>query len=216
MRTASRTCRRLGAGSSTNGVALIWFSAMGFGLATPSDYTGPGAIPLAHAQCPPDCGGGDNGGGSYGPNASQFQPPQMPAQQPDYQGGINQPPLDQNSGISIYNQNPAQGGQSAPQQAGQNIGQQTGQRAAHGQPLPNYGPWQPDAQPPVQAPVQQAPAQQPVQQAPQAPQQPAQAPQNPVGQQPAGQTPQQPGAQQPQGQPGQQPAQQSPTQSGQT
>ncbi|WP_195165993.1 hypothetical protein [Mycobacteroides abscessus] len=197
-------------------VALIWFSAMGFGLATPSDYTGPGAIPLAHAQCPPDCGGGDNGGGSYGPNASQFQPPQMPAQQPDYQGGINQPPLDQNSGISIYNQNSAQGGQSAPQQAGQNIGQQTGQRAAHGQPLPNYGPWQPDAQPPVQAPVQQAPAQQPVQQAPQAPQQPAQAPQNPVGQQPAGQTPQQPGAQQPQGQPGQQPAQQSPTQSGQT
>ncbi|TDZ41036.1 hypothetical protein [Mycobacteroides franklinii] len=205
-------------------IALIWFSAMGFGLATPADYTGPGAAPLAHAQCPPDCGGGNNGGGSYGPNASQFQPPQMPAQQPDYQGGINQPPLDQNSGISIYNQNPGQGGQSGPQQAGQNIGQQTGQRAAHGTPLPDYGPWQPDAQPPAQpaqgpavqqAPVQQAPVQQPAQapqpvqqapaqQIPQAPQQPAQAPepaqqapvqQAPAQQAPAHQTPGKPGPQ---------------------
>lgn len=195
-------------------IALIWFSAMGFGLASPADYTGPGAVPLAQAQCPPDCGGGSNGQGSYGPNASQFQPPQMPGQQPDYQGGINQPPLDQNSGISIYNENPAQGGI----QQSQNLGpQMSGQHAAHGDPLPNYGPWQPDAQPPAQAPVQQAPqAQQPpVQQAPQAPQQPAQAPQNPAGQQPVQQAPQQPGAQQPQGQPGQQPAQQSPPQQGQ-
>jgi len=199
-------------------IALIWFSAMGFGLATPADYTGPGAAPRALADCPPDCGGGSNGSNSYGPNASQFQPPQMPAQQPDYQSGLNQPPLDQNSGISIYNQNPGQGGQSGPQQAGQNIGQQAGQRAAHGEPLPNYGPWQPDAQPPAQAPqpVQQAPAQQPaVQQPAQAPQnpagqQPAQAPQNPAGQQPVQQ---QPGVQQqPQGQPGQQPAQQNPPQ----
>ncbi len=175
-------------------IALIWFSAMGFGLASPQDYTGPGAAPLALADCPPDCGGGSNGSNSYGPNASQFQPPQMPAQQPDYQSGLNQPPLDQNSGISIYNQNPGQGGQSGPQQAGQNIGQQTGQRAAHGEPLPNYGPWQPDAQPPAQAPAQQPP----VQQAPQAPQQPAQVPQNPGGQQPAQQAPQQPVQQAPQ------------------
>lgn len=197
-------------------IALIWFSAMGFGLASPADYTGPGAAPLAHAQCPPDCGGG---GGLDGPpgGGSQFRPPDMPAQQPDYQGGINQPPLDQNSGISIYNESPSQGGQQIPQQ---NMGpQMPGQRAAHGEPLPNYGPWQPDAQPPAQAPMQQAP----VQQAPQAPQQPAQAPQNPAGQQPiqqapqqpVQQAPQQPGAQQPQGQPGQQPAQQSPPQQSQ-
>ncbi|TDZ77345.1 hypothetical protein DE4585_04737 [Mycobacteroides salmoniphilum] len=188
-------------------IALIWFSAMGFGLASPTDYTGPGAAPLARAACPPDCGGG---GGLDGPpgGGSQFRPPDMPAQQPDYQGGLNQAPLNQNSGISIYNENPAQGGQ-VPQQ---NMGpQMSGQRAAHGEPLPNYGPWQPDAQPPAQAPVQQAPqpVQQPVQQAPQPPQQPAQAPQN------SAQAPQQqPGVQQPQGQPGQQPAQQ--PQTGQT
>ncbi|GLE55925.1 hypothetical protein NJBCHELONAE_12330 [Mycobacteroides chelonae] len=207
-------------------IALIWFSAMGFGLASPADYTGPGAAPHARAACPPDCGGG---GGLDGPpgGGSQFRPPDMPAQQPDYQGGINQAPLNQNSGISIYNENPVQGG---GQQASQNMGpQMSGQRAAHGEPLPNYGPWQPDAQPPAQAPVQQAPvqqapqpvqqapAQQPMQQAPQAPQQPAQAPQDPAGQQPAQQAPQQPvqqapqqqpGVPQPQGQPGQQPAQQ--------
>lgn len=186
-------------------IALIWFSAMGFGLASPTDYTGPGAAPLARAACPPDCGGG---GGLDGPpgGGSQFRPPDMPAQQPDYQGGINQAPLNQNSGISIYNESPAQGG---GQQASQNMGpQMSGQRAAHGEPLPNYGPWQPDAQPPAQAPVQQAP--QPVQQAPaqqpvqQAPQQPAQAPQNPAGQQPAQQAPQQPAQQAPQ-QPAQQP-----------
>ncbi|MFA4091179.1 hypothetical protein [Mycobacteroides chelonae] len=205
-------------------IALIWFSAMGFGLASPADYTGPGAAPLARAACPPDCGGG---GGLDGPpgGGSQFRPPDMPAQQPDYQGGINQAPLNQNSGISIYNENPAQGG---GQQASQNMGpQMSGQRAAHGEPLPNYGPWQPDAQPPAQAPVQQAPAQPqqpPVQQAPQAPQQPAQAPQNPAGQQPPAQqapeqpvqqAPQQPGTQQPQGQPGQQPGQPNQGQPGQ-
>ncbi|KPG26214.1 hypothetical protein [Mycobacteroides immunogenum] len=198
-------------------IALIWFSAMGFGLASPADYTGPGAAPLARAACPPDCGGG---GGLDGPpgGGSQFRPPDMPAQQPDYQGGINQAPLNQNSGISIYNESPAQGG---GQQASQNMGpQMSGQRAAHGEPLPNYGPWQPDAQPPAQAPVQQAP--QPVQQAPA--QQPAQPPQNPAGQQPVQQAPQQPvqqapqqpGAQQPEGQPGQQPAQQNSPQPGQS
>nr|WP_100483807.1 hypothetical protein [Mycobacteroides abscessus] len=201
-------------------LALIAFSATAFGMATFSSYLPSTAAVASAAPCPPDCGGG--GGSDQPPNGgSQFRPPDMPAQQPDYQGGINQPPLDQNSGISIYNESPGQGGQQIPQQ---NMGpQMPGQRAAHGEPLPNYGPWQPDAQPPAQPPVQQAPqpvqqapAQQPVQQAPQAPQQPAQAPQNPAGQQPVQQAPQQPvqqapqqpGAQQPQGQLGQQPAQQ--------
>ncbi|SKH05117.1 Transcription factor of the Forkhead/HNF3 family [Mycobacteroides abscessus subsp. bolletii] len=201
-------------------LALIGFSATAFGLATFSSYLPSTAAVASADPCPPDCGGGGGNNGGPQDGGMQFRPPDMPAQQPDYQGGINQAPLNQNSGISIYNETPGQGGQ-APQQ---NMGpQMPGQRAAHGEPLPNYGPWQPDAQPPAQAPVQQAPqpvqqapAQQPVQQAPQAPQQPAQAPQNPAGQQPAQQAPQQPPAQQPQGQPGQQPAQQSPTQSGQT
>lgn len=197
-------------------LALIAFSATAFGLATFSSYLPQNAAVASADPCGDRCGGGGNGQGSYGPNASQFQPPQMPGQQPDYQGGINQPPLDQNSGISIYNQNPAQGGM----QQSQNLGpQMSGQHAAHGDPLPNYGPWQPDAQPPAQAPAQQAP----VQQVPQAPQQPAQAPQNPAGQQPVQQAPQQPvqqapqqpGAQQPQGQPAQQPAQQNPPQQSQ-
>ncbi|MDO3024201.1 hypothetical protein [Mycobacteroides abscessus] len=182
-------------------LALIAFSATAFGLATFSSYLPQNAATASADPCGDRCGGGGNGQGSYGPDTGNFQPPQMPGQQPDYQGGINQPPLDQNSGISIYNESPGQGGQQIPQQ---NMGPQTsGQRAAHGEPLPNYGPWQPDAQPPAQAPVQQAP----VQQAPQAPQQPAQAPQNPAGQQPAQQAPQQPA--------GQQPAQQNPPQQGQ-
>ncbi|SKG84659.1 Type IV secretory pathway, VirB10 components [Mycobacteroides abscessus subsp. bolletii] len=190
-------------------LALIGFSATAFGLATFSSYLPQNAATASADPCGDRCGGGGNGQGSYGPDTGNFQPPQMPGQQPDYQGGINQPPLDQNSGISIYNESPGQGGQQIPQQ---NMGPQTsGQRAAHGEPLPNYGPWQPDAQPPAQAPVQQAP----VQQAPQAPQQPAQAPQNPAGQQPAQQAPQQPAQQAPQQPAGQQPAQQNPPQQGQ-
>ncbi|WP_052611860.1 hypothetical protein, partial [Mycobacteroides abscessus] len=200
-------------------LALIGFSATAFGLATFSSYLPQNAATASADPCGDRCGGGGNGQGSYGPDTGNFQPPQMPGQQPDYQGGINQPPLDQNSGISIYNETPGQGGQQAPQQ---NMGpQMPGQRAAHGEPLPNYGPWQPDAQPPAQAPVQQppvqqAPAQQPVQQAPQAPQQPAQAPQpiqqqapapeqvpaeQPVQQAPE-QAPPQPSVQQPQDTPG--------------
>ncbi|SLH69528.1 Extracellular phospholipase A1 precursor [Mycobacteroides abscessus subsp. massiliense] len=190
-------------------LALIGFSATAFGLATFSSYLPQNAATASADPCGDRCGGGGNGQGSYGPDTGNFQPPQMPGQQPDYQGGINQPPLDQNSGISIYNESPGQGGQQIPQT---NMGPQTsGQRAAHGEPLPNYGPWQPDAQPPAQAPIQQAP----VQQAPQAPQQPAQAPQNPAGQQPAQQAPQQPAQQAPQQPAGQQPAQQNPPQQGQ-
>lgn len=191
-------------------LALIAFSATAFGMATFASYLPQTAAVASADPCGDRCGGGGNGQGSYGPDTGNFQPPQMPGQQPDYQGGINQPPLDQNSGISIYNESPGQGGM----QQSQNLGpQMPGQRAAHGEPLPNYGPWQPDAQPPAQAPqpVQQAPQapQQPVQQAPQAPQNPAgQQPAQQAPQQPAQQVPQQPGAQQPQGQPGQQPAQQ--------
>ncbi|SKD46576.1 Uncharacterised protein [Mycobacteroides abscessus subsp. massiliense] len=112
-------------------VALLMFSAGGLGLG----WFTPATVPQAHAQCPPDCGGGSNGG-SYGPDASQFQPPQMPSQMPDYQGGINQPPLDQNGSISIYNtqapsiSNNGSSGQQGPQQSWD--------QPAHGTQIPDY------------------------------------------------------------------------------
>ncbi|SID95577.1 Transcription initiation factor TFIID, subunit TAF12 (also component of histone acetyltransferase SAGA) [Mycobacteroides abscessus subsp. abscessus] len=204
-------------------LALVAFSATAFGLATFSSYLPQTAAVASADPCGPDgCGGGGNGQGSYGPDTGNFQPPQMPNQMPDYQGGINQPPLDQNSGISIYNENPSAG--QVPSQTG---GQQSMQdpsfranpdgswQARNGEwSPPNYqtatpgltqGPGQPNPgwsgnQAPQintpQQPIQQAPqAPQPAQQAPQAPQQPAQAPQNPAGQQPVEQAPQQPAQQ---------------------
>ncbi|MDM2422535.1 hypothetical protein PP558_22865, partial [Mycobacteroides abscessus] len=205
-------------------LALVAFSATAFGLATFSSYLPQNAAVASADPCGPDgCGGGGNGQGSYGPDTGNFQPPQMPNQMPDYQGGINQPPLDQNSGISIYNENPSAG--QVPSQTG---GQQSMQdpsfranpdgswQARNGEwSPPNYqtatpgltqGPGQPNpGWSGNQAPQINTP-QQPVQQAPQsaqqAPQQPAQAPQNPAGQQP----PQEPLQQAPQqSPPGQQP-----------
>lgn len=70
------------AGAVAGVAAVLMFSASGLGLG----WFTPATVPQAHAQCPPDCGGGSNSG-SYGPDASQFQPPQMPNQMPDYQGG---------------------------------------------------------------------------------------------------------------------------------
>lgn len=190
-------------------LALVAFSATAFGLATFSSYLPQTAAVASADPCGPDgCGGGGNGQGSYGPDTGNFQPPQMPNQMPDYQGGINQPPLDQNSGISIYNENPSAG--QVPSQTG---GQQSMQdpsfranpdgswQARNGEwSPPNYqtstpgltqGPGQPNPgwsgnQAPQintpQQPIQQAP--QAPQPAPQAPQQPAQAPQqSPPGQQ---------------------------------
>lgn len=114
----------------------------------------------------------------------QFQPPQMPSSMPDYQGGNNQPPMDQNSGISIYNT----GSPGAQQVPGQQAGQQPqqAQQPAHGTQIPDYqtatpytqGPGK--ANPDYQAPQQQSPqqGQQPQQQQPsQAPTQ-TQQPQN--------------------------------------
>ncbi|MGC7336336.1 hypothetical protein RA987_20860, partial [Mycobacteroides abscessus subsp. abscessus] len=98
-------------------LALVAFSATAFGLATFSSYLPQNAAVASADPCGPDgCGGGGNGQGSYGPDTGNFQPPQMPNQMPDYQGGINQPPLDQNSGISIYNENPSAG--QVPSQTG--------------------------------------------------------------------------------------------------
>ncbi|SKD97101.1 Uncharacterised protein [Mycobacteroides abscessus subsp. massiliense] len=172
-------------------VALLMFSAGGLGLG----WFTPATVPQAHAQCPPDCGGGSNGG-SYGPDASQFQPPQMPSQMPDYQGGINQPPLDQNGSISIYNtQAPSVSNEGVQGSSGQQGPQQSWDQPAHGTQIPDYqnaapytqGPGRPnpDFNPGSDAGSQGGQsnqgAQQPVQQPQQASQQP---PQQDAGQQP--------------------------------
>ncbi len=166
--------------------AVLMFSAGGLGLG----WFTPATVPQAHAACPPDCGGSP-GGGSYGPDASQFQPPQMPNQMPDYQGSNSgMPSLDQNNGISIYNQQPGQGeNTSTPNgsaQQGQNA-DSSWQRAANGEQIPDYqnanpytqGPGAPNpdyqggqANPGSQGP-DQAPRQ-PPQQLEQGPQQPPQ------------------------------------------
>ncbi|MBV0919354.1 matrixin family protein [Mycobacteroides chelonae] len=101
-------------------------------------------------------------------NGGQFQPPGLPPQMPDYQGGINQPPLNQDNGISIYNTGaPQQVGQQAP---GQQDGQQPeSQQPQHGTQIPDYqtatpytqGPGK--ANPDYQAPQQGNQAQQPQQ-----------------------------------------------------
>ncbi|TDZ43268.1 methyl-accepting chemotaxis protein [Mycobacteroides franklinii] len=118
-------------------IALLAFSAGGLGLG----WFTPATVPQAHAQCPPDCGGGSNGSNSYGPDASQFQPPQMQNQLPDYQGGnygSNQAPLDQNSGISIYNSAAPQPGQAGAQPGAQQGPQQGWDQPAHGTQPPDY------------------------------------------------------------------------------
>lgn len=128
-----------------------------------SDYTTPGSGFSTIATGAADPTGPTGGpGGPDGMNGSQFQPPGLPPQQPDYQGGINQPPLDQNSGISIYNTG-SPGAQQVPGQQGAQQPQQGWDQPAHGTQPPNYstapgytqGPGKPN--PDYQAPQQQAP-----------------------------------------------------------
>uniref|UniRef100_UPI00373FD354 hypothetical protein n=1 Tax=Mycobacteroides abscessus TaxID=36809 RepID=UPI00373FD354 len=124
---------------------------------------------------PGPTGGMTDGGGS------QFQPPGQPPSMPDYQGGNNLPPLDQNSGISIYNSGAPQAGQQAGGQQGAQQPQQGWDQPAHGTQPPNYstapgytqGPGKPN--PDYQVPQQNSPQQ--GQQSPQqGQQQPSQAP----------------------------------------
>ncbi|AGM30075.1 hypothetical protein MASS_3473 [Mycobacteroides abscessus subsp. bolletii 50594] len=152
------------------------------GMKVASDYATPGsgfstvATVAADPTGPPAPTGGMTDGGG-----SQFQPPQMPSSMPDYQGGNNQPPLDQNSGISIYNSGNPQAPQQVPGQQGGQQPQQA-QQPAHGTQIPDYqtnpgytqGPGKPN--PDYQAPQQQSPQQ--AQQQGQQPQQqqPTQAP----------------------------------------
>ncbi len=124
-------------------IAVLMFSAGGLGLG----WFTPATVPVARAACPPDCGGG---GGLDGPpgGGQMFQPPQMPSQMPDYSSGnYGRAALDQNNGISIYNQQPSQGSNaSTPNNTGSaQQGLQPGQnpdgswqRAAHGEQIPDY------------------------------------------------------------------------------
>ncbi|WP_078293187.1 hypothetical protein [Mycobacterium sp. D16R24] len=152
------------------------------GAKVASDYTMPGSgfstvqTAAAEPTGPPGPTGGPGMDGGQ-----QFQPPQMPSSMPDYQGGNNQPPLNQDNGVSIYNT----GSPGAQQVPGQQAGQQPqqAQQPAHGTQPPNYqtatpytqGPGQ--ANPDYHAPQQnspQQPQQDSQQQQPQ--QQPSQAP----------------------------------------
>lgn len=186
------------AGAVAGVVAVLMFSASGLGLG----WFTPATVPQARAACPPDCGGP---GGSDGPpgGGQMFQPPsQGGPQMPDYQGGINQAPLDQNNGISIYNtQAPSVSNNGANGSSGQQGSQQGWDQPAHGTQIPDYqnatpytqGPGKPNpdfnggqANPGSQGGQSnqgvQQPAQQPNQGAQQPPQQ--QPPQQDTGQQP--------------------------------
>ncbi|KRQ19752.1 MULTISPECIES: hypothetical protein [Mycobacteroides] len=165
--------------------ALLAIVALAVGGAkVAGDHTLPGSGFSTVATVAADPSGPTGGpGGDGGMNGSQFQPPGLPPQQPDYQGGINQPPLDQNSGISIYNSGNPQAPQQVPgQQAGQQP--QQAQQPAHGTQIPDYqtatpytqGPGK--ANPDYQAPQQNAPQQGQQSQQSQQGQQQSQQPQN--------------------------------------
>ena len=123
------------AGATAGVVAVLMFSASGLGLG----WFTPATVPQARAACPPDCGG--PGGGDGPPGGGQmFQPPsQGGPQMPDYQGGVNQPPMDQNGSISIYNtQAPSISNNGANGSSGQQGPQQGWDQPAHGTQPPNY------------------------------------------------------------------------------
>lgn len=123
------------AGAVASVAAVLMFSASGLGLG----WFTPATVPQARAACPPDCGGP---GGSDGPpgGGQMFQPPsQGGPQMPDYQGGINQPPMDQNGSISIYNtQAPSISNNGANGSNGQQGPQQGWDQPAHGTQIPDY------------------------------------------------------------------------------
>ncbi|TDZ43077.1 hypothetical protein CCUG63695_03055 [Mycobacteroides franklinii] len=169
-------------------VAIVALAVGGAKIVDDNTLPGSGFSAVATVAADPTGPPGPTGGMTDG-GGSQFQPPQMPSSMPDYQGGNNQPPMDQNSGISIYNSGAPQAGQQAPQQGGQQP--QQAQQPAHGTQIPDYqnatqytqGPGKPN--PDYQAPQQQSPqqGQQPQQQQPsQAPTQ-TQQPQQPQNKQ---------------------------------
>ncbi|XRC89938.1 hypothetical protein RHO23_12975 [Mycobacteroides sp. PCS013] len=144
-------------------VAALAVGAAGTQVATNHTTPGSGFSTIATVGADPT-GPTGGPGGPGGMDGSQFQPPGLPPQMPDYQGSINQPPLDQNSGISIYNSGNPQAPQQVPGQQGQ-LPQQGSDQPAHGTQPPNYstapgytqGPGKPN--PDFQAPQQGSPQQ---------------------------------------------------------
>ncbi|WP_239001637.1 MULTISPECIES: hypothetical protein [unclassified Mycobacteroides] len=131
-----------------------------------------GVIGIPGATAEPTGPPGPTGPG--GMDGSQFQPPGLPPQQPDYGAGSNLPPLNQEGGASIYNT----GTQGAPQQtSGQQSPRQGNQdqQAQHGTQIPDYQSATPYTQGPGKAnPDFQAPQQGNQGQQPQQGQQPSQ------------------------------------------
>lgn len=142
--------------------AVVAITALAIGGAKiASDHTMPGAGFSTVQTAAADPTGPTGGPGNGGMNGGQFQPPGLPPQQPDYQGGNNLPPLDQNSGISIYNSGAPQAGQ----QPGGQPPQQGSQQPQHGTQIPDYQTATPytqgpgEANPDFQEPQQNSPQQ---------------------------------------------------------
>ncbi|SKS41745.1 Uncharacterised protein [Mycobacteroides abscessus subsp. bolletii] len=153
-------------------VAIVALAVGGAKVIDDHTVAGSGFSAVATVAAEPTGPPGPTGGMTDG-GGSQFQPPQMPSSMPDYQGGNNQPPLDQNSGISIYNT----GSPGAQQVPGQQAGQQPqqAQQPAHGTQIPDYQTATPYTQGPGKAnPDYQAPQQNSPQQPQQGQQQPSQ------------------------------------------
>lgn len=140
------------------GAAIMAIAVAGWQLGTdPALDVGVFGLPGATAE--PTGPPGPTGGGMTDGGGSQFQPPQIPNQMPDYQSG-NQPPLDQSNGISIYNTG-SPGAQQVPSQQGAQQAPQQAQQPAHGTQIPDYQTAAPYTQGPGQAnPDYQAPQQQ--------------------------------------------------------
>lgn len=173
--------------------ALVAVAVLAIGAActqVASNYTTPGSGFSTLATVGAEPTGPTGGpGGPDGMNGGAFQPPGQPPSMPDYQGGNNLPPLDQNGGVSIYNSGNPQAPQQIPGQQGGQQPQQGWDQPAHGTQPPNYstapgytqGPGKPN--PDYQAPQQNSPQQGQQQQQPsQAPSQ-TQQPEQPEQQQ---------------------------------
>ncbi len=143
-------------------VAIIALAVGGAKVVDDNTAPGSGFSAVATVAADPTGPGGPTGGPGMD-GGQQFQPPQMPSSMPDYQGGNNQPPLNQDNGVSIYNTG-SPGAQQVPGQQGGQQPQQA-QQPAHGTQIPDYqtatpytqGPGQ--ANPDYQAPQQQSPQQ---------------------------------------------------------
>lgn len=138
-------------------VAIIALTIGGAKVVDDNTAPGSGFSAVATVAADPTGPGGPTGGPGMD-GGQQFQPPQMPSSMPDYQGGNNQPPLNQDNGVSIYNTG-SPGAQQVPGQQGGQQPQQA-QQPAHGTQPPNYQTATPFTQGPGQAnPDYQAPQQ---------------------------------------------------------